>query len=109
LSKNFPGSNALRVRSLLTAHRLRLTVHPRGILLPTDTNAQDFIPNPGFVKSSPIFLAENELSERRKGDKEKVKLARRLRSETTMTLGWIAGQLRMGSWTYVSNLLREKP
>jgi hypothetical protein len=27
----------------------------RGILLPTVTNAQDFIPNPGFVKSSAIF------------------------------------------------------
>ena len=42
------------------------------------------------------------------GDKEKVKLARRLRAETTMTLRWIADRLRMGSWTYVSNLLREK-
>jgi REP element-mobilizing transposase RayT len=52
---------------------------------------------------------EKELSERPKGDKEKVKLARRLRAETTMTLRWIAGRLRMGSWTYVSNLLREKP
>jgi hypothetical protein len=52
---------------------------------------------------------QKELSERRKGDKEKVKLARRLRAETTMTLRWIAGRLRMGSWTYVSNLLREKP
>jgi REP element-mobilizing transposase RayT len=52
---------------------------------------------------------EKELSERRKGDKEKVKLARRLRAETTMTLGWIAGRLQMGRWTYVSNLLREKP
>jgi putative transposase len=51
---------------------------------------------------------EKELSCRRKGDKGKVKLARRLRAETTMTLSWIADRLRMGSWTYVSNLLREK-
>ena len=51
---------------------------------------------------------EKGLSERRKGDKGKVKLARRLRAETTMTLRWIAGRLQMGSWTYVSNLLREK-
>ena len=51
---------------------------------------------------------EKELSGRRKGDKGKVKLALRLRTETAMTLRWIAERLQMGSWTYVSNLLREK-
>jgi hypothetical protein len=51
---------------------------------------------------------EKELSARRKGDKGKVKLARQLRAETTMTLAWIARRLQMGRWTYVSNLLREK-
>jgi len=51
---------------------------------------------------------EKDLPERRKGDKAKVKLARQLRAETTMTLSWIARRLHMGSWTYVSNLLREK-
>lgn len=50
---------------------------------------------------------ENDLSDSRRGDKGKVKLARRLRGETTMTLCWIVDRLRMGSWTYVSNLLRE--
>jgi len=35
-------------------------------------------------------------------------LARRLRAETTMSLKWIAGELHMGSWTYVSNLLSQK-
>lgn len=50
---------------------------------------------------------EKELSQRRKGDTGKVKLARQLRAETTMTLNWIAQRLHMGSWTYVSNLLRE--
>jgi hypothetical protein len=54
-------------------------------------------------------LGEKELSEHRKGDKGKVKLARRLWAETTMTMGRIAGRLQMGRWTYVSNLLREKP
>jgi hypothetical protein len=48
------------------------------------------------------------LSERPKGDKAKVKLARQLREQTTMTLRWIADRLQMGSWTYVSNLLREQ-
>ncbi len=50
---------------------------------------------------------ESELTTRRKGDRNKVKLARRLREETTMSLAWIAEQLRMGSWSYVSNLLRK--
>ena len=50
---------------------------------------------------------EKELSERAQGDKGKVKLARRLRAETTMTLRWIAGRLQMGTWTYGSNLLHE--
>ena len=52
---------------------------------------------------------EKELALRRKGDKEKVKLARRLRKETTMTLAWIAQRLRMGSWTYTANLIYAKP
>ncbi|MGO8701056.1 MAG: hypothetical protein ACLQVY_25470 [Limisphaerales bacterium] len=30
---------------------------------------------------------------RRKGDPEKVKLGRRLRAETTMTLAWVAQEL----------------
>jgi hypothetical protein len=52
---------------------------------------------------------EGELSRRRKGDPEKVRIARRLRRETTMTLAWIARRLGMGVWTYVSNLLGAKP
>jgi len=36
-------------------------------------------------------------------------MARRLRQETTMSLKWIAQRLQMGSWTYVSNLLHERP
>jgi REP element-mobilizing transposase RayT len=49
---------------------------------------------------------ESDLTRRRKGDRHKVALARRLRAETTMSLAWIAERLRMGSWSYVSNLLR---
>ncbi len=40
-----------------------------------------------------------------KGDERKVRLARRIRRETTMSLKWIAEHLAMGSWTHVSNLL----
>ena len=34
-----------------------------------------------------------------------LKIALRLRQETTMSLKWIAQRLKMGTWTYVSNLL----
>jgi putative transposase len=49
----------------------------------------------------------SDLAQRRKGDPGKVRIARRLRQETTMTLGWIAQRLNMGVWTHVSNLLRS--
>ena len=52
---------------------------------------------------------ETDLPVRRKGDSGKVRVARRLRQETTMSLKWLAQRLHMGSWTYVSNLLNEKP
>jgi putative transposase len=51
---------------------------------------------------------EAELSQRRKGDPEKVELASQLRARTTMTLKWIAQRLEMGAWTYVSNCLVQK-
>ena len=52
---------------------------------------------------------QDQLRARRKGHRAKVRLARRLRQETTMSLKWIAQRLQMGSWTYVSNLLNEPP
>jgi hypothetical protein len=52
---------------------------------------------------------QQDLRLRRKGDPEKVKLARRLRAETTMTLAWVAQHLEMGRWGYVSQLLKGKP
>jgi hypothetical protein len=39
---------------------------------------------------------EQDLEKRRKTDAAQVKLAARLRSETVMTLDWIAERLRMG-------------
>ncbi len=50
---------------------------------------------------------EDDLGRRRKGDSGKVRIARRVRQETTMTLAWIARRLQMGVWTHVSNLLRS--
>jgi hypothetical protein len=48
---------------------------------------------------------ERTLRERRKGDREKVKIARRLREETLVTVGWIAKRLGMGSVANVNTLL----
>jgi hypothetical protein len=45
------------------------------------------------------------LKQRRKGDAAKVKIARRLRRETTMTLAWIAQRLHMGTKTHLAHLL----
>jgi hypothetical protein len=38
------------------------------------------------------------------GTKRKIRLAARIRRETTLSLKWIAEHLAMGSWTHVSNL-----
>ena len=48
-----------------------------------------------------------ELARRRKGDAQKLKIARRLRQETTMTLAWIAKKLNMGAAGSLANLLRQ--
>jgi hypothetical protein len=51
---------------------------------------------------------EQTLAQRPKGDPEKLQLAERLRTETTMTWKWIAQRLRMGSAGYVANCLRQR-
>jgi putative transposase len=50
-------------------------------------------------------LTREELKEIAKGEVRKVKLAQKLRQETTMSLKWIAKELEMGSWNYVSACL----
>jgi len=49
---------------------------------------------------------EEQLERRRKGDEGKVRIARRLRTETTMSMKWIAERLRMGSVSMVAHCLR---
>lgn len=51
--------------------------------------------------------SERELEGRRKGDPQKVRIALRLRRETTMTLEWIAKRLWMGSPTHLAFLLQR--
>ncbi|HEV2395102.1 MAG TPA: transposase [Verrucomicrobiae bacterium] len=47
----------------------------------------------------------SDLATHRKGAPQKVRIALRLRKETTMTLGWIARELEMGTKTHLSHLL----
>ena len=49
---------------------------------------------------------EGELANRRKTDAAKVKIARRLRGETVMTLDWIAQRLQMGCRHTLANCLK---
>ena len=48
---------------------------------------------------------EMELAREPKGHHVKVKIAQQLRAQTPMDRQWIADRLRMGSASYVSNLL----
>ena len=51
---------------------------------------------------------EADLKTRPKGDPVKVDLAARLRVETTMTAGWIAERLAMGTRGYLNHLLYRR-
>jgi len=51
---------------------------------------------------------KEDLEQRRKGDLQKLILARQLRRETTMTWKWIAQRLNMGTAGSLANLLRNK-
>ena len=51
---------------------------------------------------------EADLETKPKGDPRKVALAARLRTETTMTVGWIAERLGMGSRGYLNHLLYRR-
>jgi hypothetical protein len=46
-----------------------------------------------------------QLTQWRKGDKPKVRIALRLRRETTMTLKWMAERLAMGTWASAARRL----
>jgi len=49
-----------------------------------------------------------KLQQLAKGDAEKIRIARRLRSETTMTWSWIAAHLHMGAVGYAAQCVRER-
>ena len=52
--------------------------------------------------------SEADLRARRKGEPGKVKLARELRSKTTMPLAWITARLNMGSRGHLAWLLQQR-
>jgi putative transposase len=54
---------------------------------------------------SALGWSDKDLAGRRKADLEKLRLAQLLRSETTVSLKWVAQRLKMGSWTYLANCL----
>ncbi len=51
---------------------------------------------------------EEHLKQHPKGDPQKIDIALRLRSETTMTLAWIAERLQMGTKTHLAYLLYRR-
>jgi hypothetical protein len=70
------------------------------------------------IKATPLVtIVEEQLRRRRwtreqltgwrKRDKRKVRIALRLRRETTMTPKWIAEQLAMGTWANAARRLYE--
>ena len=54
-----------------------------------------------------LGLSEAEFLARAKCAPEKVRIAQRLRAETTLTLQAIAQRLQMGTWTNLSKLLAQ--
>lgn len=52
-----------------------------------------------------LHWKEPDLAKTPKGDIAKVRIARRLRKETTISLRWIAERLKMGTASYVNNRL----
>jgi len=48
------------------------------------------------------------LKQRRKGDRAKVALAKKLRAAATMPLSWVAGRLGVGSRGYLAWLLSRR-
>lgn len=50
----------------------------------------------------------DELAQRDKADAGKMRMARRLRSGTSVTWKWITEHLKMENWAYVANRLKHK-
>ncbi len=63
---------------------------------------------PKWLRVDALGWAAQDLQGRRKSDPQKVRIASRLRRETTMTLECIADRLCMGAATHVASLLQRR-
>ena len=53
--------------------------------------------------------SEKDLGQHRKGDPQKVRIAAKLRKQTTVGWKWIAEKLHMGHWRSAANAVRRQP
>jgi hypothetical protein len=70
----------------------------------TDTERAERLVKKGLAT---LGWTEEDLANQPKAHLEKVRLARVLRTQTPMTLDWIAQRLAIGSGSYVAHLLRK--
>lgn len=99
------GDETFRQELLNQAHRQAGENHYGGIRRETAEEKARRILRQELDK---LGWPEAELARRAKGDARKVRIAQRLRTETSVTLKWIAQRLQMGTWTHVANLLHRK-
>ena len=96
------GSEAFR-KELLAQMSERIGEHHYGEeRAESDLEQAERVVREGLIK---LGWTERDLAMRAKGDARKVKLAVRLRAETTATIKWIAQRLKMGTSTYLNHLL----
>jgi len=96
------GDEAFRKELLAQVEERRGASHYGAELQESATEKAERWVRDGLAK---LGWTEAELAQRRKGDRVKLKLALKLRAETTMTLKWIATRLQMGTGASLSNLL----
>ena len=53
--------------------------------------------------------SEKDLGQHRKGDPQKVRIASKLRKQTTVGWKWIAEKLHMGHWRSAASAVRRQP
>ncbi len=96
------GEEAFRKELLAQVEERRGASHYGAELQESATEKAERLVRDGLAK---LGWTEAELAARRKGDQAKVKLAMKLRAETTVSLKWIAARLQMGTGASLSNLL----
>ena len=96
------GEETFRKELLAQVEERRGAAHYGAELQESATEKAEWLVREGLQK---LGWTEADLAARRRGDGAKLKLAVKLRTETTMTLKWIAERLQMGTGASLSNLL----